>query len=241
MLLKGQVAVVTGAAQGIGRAICSRFREEGAIVVMADLVETRPLDDGLPDEPTVRCDVTSEQDVERLFEETLARHGRVDILVNNAGITRDAMAHKMTLDEFEQVIDVHLRGTWLTTRSAMRHMRSRPGGGAIVNMSSSSGKTGNVGQTNYSAAKAGIVGMTKSYAKEGARLGIRVNAIQPGLIRTAMTEQLPQHIFDQKASEVPMERAGEPKEVASVAAFLASDLASYVTGAVIEVSGGRHM
>jgi 3-oxoacyl-[acyl-carrier protein] reductase len=245
VLLQDRIAIVTGAAQGLGLAIASRFVEQGATVVLADLDgdAADAAAGSLADDRAhgAACDVTSEEDVQRLFETTIERHGRVDVLVNNAGITRDAVAHRMTLEQFRQVIDVHLQGTWLGTRAALTHMRGREGGGSIVNLSSISGKIGNVGQTNYSAAKAGIVGMTKASAKEGARFAIRVNAIQPGLIRTAMTEAMPQDVFAEKEAAIPLGRAGEPSEVADVALFLASDLASYVTGAVVEVTGGRGM
>jgi 3-oxoacyl-[acyl-carrier protein] reductase len=147
---------------------------------------------------------------------------------------------KMTEDEFDQVISVHLKGCWNGTRSAAAVMREQ-GAGAIVNISSLSGKVGMVGQTNYSAAKAGIVGLSKAAAKEVGHLGVRVNVIQPGLIRSAMTEAMPQKAWDQKMAEIPMGRAGETAEVASVALFLASDLSSYMTGTVLEVTGGRLM
>jgi 3-oxoacyl-[acyl-carrier protein] reductase len=161
-------------------------------------------------------------------------------MVNNAGITRDATLRRLTLQDFKKVLDVHLVGTWLGTRFASAAMREQTSG-AIINMSSISGKVGVFGQTNYSAAKAGIVGLTKASAKELAALGLRVNAIQPGLIRTAMTEALDPEIWDQKVAEIPMGRAGEPRDVANIALFLGSDLSSYMTGAVIEVAGGRFM
>ena len=188
----------------------------------------------------VRCDVTKGDEVDALVGAAVERFGGLDIMVNNAGITRDATLRKMTEEQFDQVIAVHLKGTWNGTKAAAAIMRENKRG-AIVNMSSISGKVGLVGQTNYSAAKAGIVGMTKAAAKELAHLGVRVNAIQPGLIRSAMTEAMPQHIWDQKLAEVPMGRAGEPDEVAKVALFLASDLSSYMTGTVLEVTGGRHV
>ncbi|WP_052669974.1 3-oxoacyl-ACP reductase FabG [Nitriliruptor alkaliphilus] len=244
-MLQERVAIVTGGARGLGLAIAERYVEQGARVVLADL--DGDVADGaataLSDERAhgAACDVTSEEDVQRLFDETIERHGRVDVLVNNAGITRDAMAHRMSLADFRQVVDVHLQGTWLGTRAALTHMRGREGGGAIVNLSSLSGKIGNMGQTNYSAAKAGIVGLTKAAAKEGARFGIRANAIQPGLIRTAMTEAMPEDVLAERIGGIPLGRMGEPAEIADVALFLASDLSSYVTGAVIEVTGGRGM
>lgn len=244
-LLEGQTAVVTGAAQGLGFSIAERLIAEGARVVLGDVNEeaiqaaAKKLG-GADVARAVRCDVTSSDQVDALVAAAVDRFGGLDIMVNNAGITRDATLRKMTEEQFDQVIAVHLKGTWNGLRAAAAVMREARSG-AIVNMSSISGKVGMVGQTNYSAAKAGIVGMTKAAAKELAYLGVRVNAIQPGLIRSAMTEAMPQRIWDAKVSEVPMGRAGEPDEVAKVALFLASDLSSYMTGTVMEVTGGRHL
>jgi 3-oxoacyl-[acyl-carrier protein] reductase len=244
-LLAGRTAVVTGGAQGLGYAIAEEFIAEGARVVLGDLDldRTRAAAETLGGDDVARaarCDVTSTADVEALVATAVDQFGRLDVLVNNAGITRDATLRKMTEQQFDEVIAVHLKGTWNGTRAAAAVMREQ-GGGAIVNMSSISGKVGLIGQTNYSAAKAGIVGLTKAAAKELAHLGVRVNAIQPGLIRSAMTEAMPQRIWDAKLAEVPMGRAGEPREVATVALFLASDLSSYMTGTVLEVTGGRHI
>ena len=244
-LLAGRVAAITGGAQGLGFAIAKEFVAEGARVVLADLDldatanAARQLGDTSV-AAAVRCDVTSSEQVEVLVADVVAQFGRLDIMVNNAGITRDATLRKMTEDQFDEVIAVHLKGTWNGTRAAAAVMREQ-GSGAIINMSSISGKVGFVGQTNYSAAKAGIIGLTKAAAKELAHLGVRVNAIAPGLIHSAMTESMPQRIWDAKLAEVPMGRAGEPAEVASVAVFLASDLSSYMTGTVLEVTGGRHI
>ena len=243
-LLNGKTAVITGGAQGLGLAIAQRFVAEGARVVLGDLnleaTEAAAQQLGSDVAVAVRTDVTSSADVEALVAAAIDRFGALDIMVNNAGITRDATMRKMTEDDFDQVISVHLKGTWNGLRAAAAIMRENKRG-AIVNMSSISGKVGLVGQTNYSAAKAGIVGMTKASAKELAHLGVRVNAIQPGLIRSAMTEAMPQRIWDSKVAEVPLGRAGEPDEVAGVALFLASDLSSYMTGTVLEVTGGRFM
>jgi 3-oxoacyl-[acyl-carrier protein] reductase len=244
-LLDGHTAVITGAAQGIGFAIAQRFVAENAKVVLGDLdpaaTEAAAKALGGGDVAVgVRCDVTDGDEIDALLATALDTFGALDIMVNNAGITRDATLRTMTEDQFDQVINVHLKGTWQGTRKAAAIMRERKSG-AIVNMSSISGKTGAVGQTNYSAAKAGIVGLTKAAAKELAHHGVRVNAIQPGLIRTAMTAALPQKAWDQKMSEIPMQRAGEVSEIASVALFLASDLSSYMTGTVLEVTGGRFM
>ena len=244
-LLTGQTAVVTGGAQGLGFAIAQRFIAEGARVVLGDvnLEATAAAAEALGGDEVaraVRCDVTDAGQVDALVSAAVDGFGGLDIMVNNAGITRDATMRKMTEEQFDQVISVHLKGTWNGLRAAATVMRENKSG-AIVNMSSISGKVGMVGQTNYSAAKAGIVGMTKAAAKELAYLGVRVNAIQPGLIRSAMTEAMPQRIWDSKVAEVPMGRAGEPDEVANVALFLASGLSSYMTGTVLEVTGGRHL
>ncbi|MDR3661497.1 MAG: 3-oxoacyl-ACP reductase FabG [Mycobacterium sp.] len=243
-LLDGRIAVITGGAQGIGYAIAERFIAEGARVVIGDLnldaTEAAVAALGGPEvAKAVRCDVTSAADVQALVDAAVAVGG-LDVMVNNAGITRDATMRKMTEEQFDQVIDVHLKGCWNGTRLAANVMREA-NSGAIINISSISGKVGLIGQTNYSAAKAGIVGLTKAAAKEVAHLGVRINAIQPGLIRSAMTEAMPQRIWDQKLAEIPMGRAAEPSEVASVATFLASDMSSYMTGCVLEVTGGRHI
>ncbi|UXA19609.1 3-oxoacyl-ACP reductase FabG [Mycobacterium sp. SMC-4] len=244
-LLTGQTAVITGGAQGLGYAIAQRFVAEGARVVLGDvnMEATQAAAESLGGDDVARavcCDVTQSAEVDALIQAALDGFGALDVMVNNAGITRDATMRKMTEEQFDQVIAVHLKGTWNGLRAAGAVMREQKRG-SIVNMSSISGKVGMVGQTNYSAAKAGIVGMTKAASKELAYLGVRVNAIQPGLIRSAMTEAMPQRIWDSKVAEVPLGRAGEPEEVANVALFLASGLSSYMTGTVLEVTGGRHL
>ncbi|MFZ3561890.1 MULTISPECIES: 3-oxoacyl-ACP reductase FabG [unclassified Streptomyces] len=244
-LLADKTAVITGGAQGIGLAIARAYVREGAKVVLGDLnleaAEAAAKELGGPSVAhAVRCDITEAAQVDTLLQAAIDTFGSLDIMVNNAGITRDATMRTMSEDEFDQVIDVHLKGTWNGTRKAAAVMREQKRG-AIVNISSLSGKVGMVGQTNYSAAKAGIVGLSKAAAKEMAHHGVRVNAIQPGLIRSAMTEAMPQKAWDQKMAEIPMRRAGEVEEVASVALFLASDLSSYMTGTVLEVTGGRFM
>lgn len=243
-LLGDQVAIVTGAARGIGLSIATAFAIEGASVLLADVDYERvreaagPLaEDGL-DVFAIGCDVMSEESQAKMVAACIERFGHIDTLVNNAGVTRDAYLNKMSLDDFELVVDVSLKGAWLGSRAVAPSMREQ-GRGSIINMSSLSGKVGNPGQTNYSAAKAGLIGLTKASAKELGRFGIRVNAIQPGLIRTAMTLAMKPEIFAAKEAEVPLGRAGEPSEVAGAAVFLASSLASYISGAVLEVSGGR--
>ena len=241
-LLVGKVALVTGAAQGIGLAIARAYAAHGASVALVDLDSDRVQEAAAQLEADnvvgLRCDVTAEDDVAAAACQDA--FGGLDVYVNNAGITRDASLRKMTVADFDAVITVHLRGTWLGTRAAAGVMRAG-GGGSIINMSSLSGKSGNPGQTNYSAAKAGIVGVTKAAAKELAHHGVRVNAIQPGLIRTAMTEAMPPDVFAARERDIPMRRAGHPEEVAGAAVFLASDLSSYMTGTVLEVGGGRLM
>ena len=245
-LLEDRVALVTGAAQGIGLATARTFAEQGAAVAIADVSgeaaeEAKASIKGLGAEVlTIEADVREPEQVQAMVDAASSRLGSLDVLVNNAGITRDATLRKMELEDWRAVIDVHLTGTFLTTQAASQVMREQKRG-TIVNVSSLAGKVGMVGQTNYSAAKAGIVGLTKAAAKELAHHGVRVNAIQPGLIRTAMTTALREDIWEQKMAEIPMGRAGEQEEVASVALFLASDLSSYMTGAVLEVTGGRYM
>ena len=186
----------------------------------------------------VGCDVTSQLDQTALVESCLQRFGKLDVLVNNAGVTRDGYISKMSEADFDLVLDVSLKGAWLGTRAVAPLFREQRSG-CIVNMSSLSGKIGNPGQTNYSAAKAGLVGLTKASAKELGPSGVRVNVVQPGLVKTAMTMAMKPEIFAAKEAEVPMGRAGLPEEVAGAVVFLASPLASYVNGAVLEVSGGR--
>lgn len=250
-LVKGKTAIVTGAAQGIGLEITRALYSHGANVVLVDLDEQRAkeaaesLRRDAPREATgelfsAACNVTDEDSVAAAVSTAVERFGALDIFVNNAGIARDASLRNMTLDDFDAVINVHLRGTWLGVRAAAAVMREA-GSGSIINMSSLSGKSGNPGQTNYSAAKAGIVGLTKSAAKELAHKNVRVNAVQPGLIRTPMTAAMREDVFAAREADIPMKRAGEPGEVAGAVLFLASDLSSYMTGAVLEVGGGRLM
>lgn len=245
-LLHGRIAIITGAAQGIGYAMAKAFIDEGASVLVADIDgeaagrAAASLGDG-SNALGIPCDVSSADDIDRTIKTAIETFGRLDIFVNNAGITRDATMRKMTEEQFDQVIAVHLKGAWLGTRAAANIMRDQAEGGSIINVSSISGKVGMLGQTNYSAAKAGIVGLTKAAAKEVGFAGVRVNAIQPGIIRTPMTESLRADVIAAKLSEVPMGRFGEPEEVASVALFLASDMSSYMTGTVLEIAGGRHI
>lgn len=246
-LLDGKAAAVTGAAQGIGLAIATRFAEEGARVVLSDVnsdgvsSSAEALAERGHEVSAFAADVTSEAAVSDLVAHCVESFGALDVMVNNAGITRDNVLRKMSLEDFETVVAVHLVGSWLGVRAASLQMRAQGSGGSIVCISSTSGKVGNVGQTNYSAAKAGIIGLTKAAAKEGARYGIRVNAIQPGFIRTKMTEAMPEDALNAGVAGIPLGRIGEPEDVGNAALFLASDLASYLTGITIEVSGGRNI
>jgi 3-oxoacyl-[acyl-carrier protein] reductase len=242
-LLEGRVAVVTGGAQGIGLEIARSVISAGGKVVIGDTnfdVAQAAAHD-LGDAAIAReCNVTSDGDVRALVAAAIETFGSLDIMVNNAGITRDATMKNMSEADFDSVVAVSLKGTWNGTRIAAEHMREQRKG-SIINLSSISGKVGFFGQTNYSAAKAGVVGLTKAAAKEVARYGVRVNAIQPGLVITPMTEVMSEEIWAQKLAEVPLQRAAQPAEIASVVIFLASEMSSYITGSVIEVTGGRYM
>jgi 3-oxoacyl-[acyl-carrier protein] reductase len=247
MRLSGKVALVTGSARGIGRAIAETFSAEGATVVVSDvgsdagaretlaaLVEAggkgmvEMLDVGDPDQV--------DAGVKRILEAL----GRIDILVNNAGITRDNLLMRMSEEEFDAVLRVNLKGTWLMTKTVTRQMMKQRYG-RVINLSSVVGMMGNAGQSNYAAAKAGIIGFTKSMARELAPRNITVNAIAPGFIRTAMTAGLPETVQKGFLAQIPLGRFAEPKEVADLALFLASDAAAYITGQVIGINGGMYM
>jgi len=244
-LVDGKTAVITGGAGGLGLAMARTLLAEGANVVLTDVspeaLERAVNELDRPGRIATSLGSASDPDAVAAAAATaLDAFGSLDVWVNNAGFTRDATMRKMSLDDFDAVIDVHLRGAWLGTREAAAIMRER-GSGSIINVSSISGKVGNIGQTNYSAAKAGIVGLTKAAAKEVGFAGVRVNAIQPGIISTPMTDAMPERIRESRLAEVPLGRFGQPSEVASVVLFLASELSSYLTGTVIEISGGRNI
>jgi NAD(P)-dependent dehydrogenase (short-subunit alcohol dehydrogenase family) len=238
-LLTGKVAIVTGAGRGIGEGIARRLAQDGAIVVCADVNETDASNVASSLSPTglgVRLDVSKPEECDTVVTSAHERYRRLDILVNNAGINRDAMLHKMTDDQWHQVIDVDLSGVFFMTRAASRIMRTA-GYGRIINISSASWM-GNIGQANYAAAKAGVVGLSKTASKELARSQVTVNAICPGFIDTTMTRGIPDAIREQQVAKIPLGRMGQPADVAAVVAFLASDEAGYVTGEVINVGGG---
>ncbi|QRR32672.1 3-oxoacyl-ACP reductase FabG [Hydrogenophaga sp. YM1] len=241
--LSNKVCLITGAAQGIGLATAETFAREGATVVVADLKPEAV------DAAVRRCqalgaqaeghalDVTERTQVDGVVAKVLARHGRIDVLVNNAGITQDARLQKMTIEQFDRVIDVNLRGVFHCAQAVADAM-VRQGHGVILNASSVVGLYGNYGQTNYAASKFGVIGFTKTWARELGPKGIRVNAVAPGFIETPILATIPDKVLDELRQRVPLHRLGRPEEIASVYAFLASDDASYVNGAVIEVSGG---
>ncbi|MGE7950956.1 3-oxoacyl-ACP reductase FabG [Lysinibacillus xylanilyticus] len=243
MRLKNKVAIITGAANGIGYAAAERFIEEGAFVVIADFNEEAGVSAAqqLGDQALfVQVNVAEKESVKKLVSTVIEHAGRVDILVNNAGITRDAMLSKMTEEQFQQVLDVNLTGVFHCTQEVIPHMVAA-GEGKIINTSSVSGVYGNVGQTNYAATKAAIVGMTKTWAKELGRKGINVNAVAPGFTETDMVKKMPENVLAQMRSIVPLQRLGTPRDIANAYLFLASDEASYVHGHTLHVDGAIMM
>jgi 3-oxoacyl-[acyl-carrier protein] reductase len=243
----GRVGIVTGGGRGIGRAVAVRLAEEGATLAISYRKDDAAAEETAERvrEAGVECelfkgDVSSPEDVEALFKGVSDAYGRVDILVNNAGITRDNLMMRMKEEEFDEVLQTNLKGTYLCTRAALRPM-IRARWGRIVNVSSVVGLVGNAGQANYAASKAGIIGFTKSVAREVAQRRITVNAVAPGYVETELTGSLPEEVKNQIRGQVPMGRFGEPEEVAQVVAFLAGETAGYVTGQTIAVDGGMTM
>ena len=242
-----QTAIVTGGSRGIGRAVAVRLAKDGMNLVInyrgnsAAAEETKRLCRELGAEVLlVQGDVSRAEDCEKLAAQAKEAFGRVDVLVNNAGITRDGLLARMTEEDFRAVLDVNLVGPWNMMKAVNRIMMKQRYG-RIVNLSSVTGLMGNMGQTNYAAAKAGILGMTKSYAREVASRGITVNAVAPGFIDTDMTEAMPEGAKDKIVTGIPMGRTGKPEDVAEAVAFLASEQAGYITGEVLRVDGGMAM
>ncbi|MBP7275147.1 MAG: 3-oxoacyl-[acyl-carrier-protein] reductase [Kiritimatiellae bacterium] len=241
--LNGKVALVTGAARGIGQAIALKLAGEGADLILCD-VQKEWLDETAAKAAALgrnvschACDVSRADQVEATVKDAVAALGRVDILVNNAGITRDTLLIRMSEEDWDAVLNINLKGTFLFTKSVSKVMMKQRSG-AIVNIASIIGLIGNPGQCNYAASKAGVIALTKTAAKELASRGIRANAIAPGFIRSKMTDQLPEDIQKKMLGAIPMARFGEPDDVAKVVLFLASDASSYVTGQVLSVCGG---
>ncbi|HKR64912.1 MAG TPA: SDR family oxidoreductase [Thermoanaerobaculia bacterium] len=232
--LNDKVVIITGGAGGIGRATADAFAREGARVVVWDVTSE------------TKVDVTSRESVEAAIAAVIAEHGRIDVLVNNAGIVRDAQLVKVkdgevvsTMDDatFDAVIAVNLKGVFLCTRAVAPHM-IRQNGGVILNASSIVGLYGNFGQTNYAATKAGVISFTQTWARELGKFGIRVNAVAPGFIGTEMVKSMPQKILDSMAARTPLQRMGEPIDIANAYVWLASDAARFISGAVLSVDGG---
>lgn len=247
MNLTGKVALVTGASRGIGQATAIELAKAGADVVVnfigneAVAQETVEKIEALGRKAIkIKANVGDADDVQAMVDEAIATFGHIDILVNNAGITRDGLLIRMKDSDWDEVLNINLKGVYLVTKTVAKLMVKQRAG-RIINMTSVSGVTGNVGQANYAAAKAGVIGFTKTCAKELAARGITVNAVAPGFIETAMTDVLPEKIKEGIAATVPFGRMGQPEEIASVVTFLASDFASYITGQVLNVDGGMVM
>ena len=240
-----KVAIVTGAARGIGLEIARELLSMGMTVVAVDLREDLlaelPAKLNNPGEKlqNAALDVTDSEGFTTLVEETATKHGRLDVLVNNAGITRDNLVLSISDEDWDLVMKVNLKSAFIGTRAAGK-MMMRQRSGSIINMSSYSGLEGNRGQANYAASKAGMLGLTKSAAKELAKRGVRVNAVAPGFIQTEMTDVLPQQAKDMALAQIPMQRFGQPSDIAKAVAFLASDASAYITGQVLSVDGGMH-
>ena len=243
MRLLGKVSIITGAGQGIGRATALKFASEGAKVALCDInldsikqtMQEIEADGG--EAACFHIDVTDKVSIAKMVEGVMIKWGRIDTLVNNAGIVQDAQFKKMTDEQFERVIDVNLKGVYNCTKAVVDIMLAQ-NSGVILNASSIVGLYGNFGQTNYAATKFGVIGMVKTWARELGRKGIRANAICPGFIETPILSTIPDKVIKMMEEKVPMGRLGKPEEIANTYAWLASDEASYINGAVIEVSGG---
>lgn len=239
MRLDGKVCVVTGGARGIGRTIAEQLNAAGAEIVYALDRESASFADLPAGIQGVELDVTAPDQIESFVGRVIAERGRIDVLVNNAGITRDGLVHKMSDEDWDAVISVNMKGVFNMARAVAPGMMEH-GAGSIINISSVVGLDGNIGQTNYSATKAGVVAMARTWAKEFSRKGaaVRVNAVAPGFVNTEMIQSVPQKVIDGITGKTPLGRLGEPHEIANTVQFLASDASSFITGQVIRVDGG---
>jgi 3-oxoacyl-[acyl-carrier protein] reductase len=244
--LEGKVALVTGGAQGIGRAIALLLAEQGGDIVVSDINLERAEETAREIEGrgrramAIRANVAVFEEVEKMVQAIIDRFSRIDILVNNAGIARDKLLLRMTEEDWDAVLDINLKGTFNCTKTVIRGM-SKQRSGKIVNIASVVGEMGNAGQANYSASKAGVIGFTKTIAREFASRGVNVNAIAPGYIVTPMTDVLPEKAKEELKRMIPMERLGQPEDVARGVLFLVSEASSYITGQVLNVNGGIYM
>lgn len=253
MRLKNKVVIITGAGSGIGRSTALLFSKEGAKIAVADVNEKtgeetvkeiteilkrqeRPIDDGF----FIKLDVTNREQTKQMVKDVLEKYGKIDILINNAGIIQDALVAKMSEDQWDRVINVNLKGAFNCIQAVVETM-TKQGSGVIINTSSIVGLFGNIGQVNYAATKAGLIGMTKSLAKELGKKGIRVNAIAPGFIMTPMTSTVPEKFLEMMKEKTPLRRLGEPKDIAFAYLYLASDESSFVNGMILCVDGGLVM
>lgn len=243
MRLSNKTAIITGSGSGIGRETAVLFAKEGASVVIGDVNEkggqetVNEIQAAGGEGMFSRLDVTNKEQVRQVVKDASSRYGKIDILINNAGITQDAFLTKMTDEQWARVININLTGVYYCTQAAAEVMMAQ-GSGVIINASSIVGLTGNIGQVNYAATKAALIGMTKSLAKELGRKGVRVNAVAPGFIKTPMTAAVPDKILEMMKEKTPLLRLGEPKDIAYAYLYLASDEASFVNGAILSIDGG---
>jgi len=242
--LKNKIVLVTGATRGIGRTIALEFAKEGANVVVNDITDGTPVAEEIKqmgrEAIFLKANIANMQEAERLADKAVEKFGRIDVWINNAGITRDALIHKMTEENWNDVINVNLKGTFNCCKAAAKYMMEQKYG-RIISVSSVVGQRGNIGQANYSASKAGIIGLTKTLALEFARYGdITVNAVAPGFVNTEMMHTIPEKVMQRIVESIPFHRLAEPDEVAHLIVYLASDKAKYITGQIVGINGGYY-